>query len=165
MVGIPKNTTTNNESVLKRLEKLEEIMTSIDEEKTNQSFLKSKIIRSDLEAALKARSKLSLSTTSSEDATIISNLHDQLLSVTNVSTQLPFIIQRLEQLSCLHNQSSTFSTRLMSVEKDVMNLERVVGSMEESMGCLDVDWNTNFERLQCFMNDLDQRMKELDKTK
>jgi len=151
-----------NDSILKRVEEMEGKVKNMDEKKIDVLALRAKVIRSDLEAAAKARSKLSYNISSSEDSKIISSLYDQLLSLEEVSGQLPSIVQRLEQLSVLHNQATGFSSRLLGVERDVLQLERTVCHAEQAFSKVENGCKDNLVRLEKFMEQMDIRLNKLE---
>jgi len=127
--------------------------------------------RSDLEAALKARSKLSSSasllsstTTATEDAKTISSLYESMKSVEVVSSQLPAIIERVHQLATLHGQAADFSTRLVAIESGVRDVERLLRSLEETLDNAEKGCIANLDIMEKNVTQLDERMKTLAQT-
>lgn len=87
---------------------------------------------SDLEAASKARSKLSSSTSSADNKTI-AELHAQLIQLEGISEHLPALTHRLQQLAHLHVNGSNVSSRLAEAEASVTNIQGSLGNLESSM--------------------------------
>ena len=89
------STTTNrNKSLLERLEILEHL--PFDDKKLDLVQKRVKVIRQDLEAAAKARSKLMTVSASAEDSKSIAALYDQLQSLQGVAQHLPALSARLQ---------------------------------------------------------------------
>ena len=119
--------------------------------------------RADLEAAAKAKTKLSaaLSTLSADDARTISDLHTQLQDLEGVSAHLPAITSRLQDLSALHLQASTFATRLTSVENATREAERLLRGVEEAVSKVEDGWKANASAVESNVAALDERIKSL----
>jgi len=159
------STATNknkNESLLKRLEEMEQFMTRLDPKTLEQAAAKAKVIRSDLEAASKARNKLaSAATFRKEDAQTISALYDQMTQLEGLSDHLPALVARLQQLASLHAQSSGFAVRLSQSEKEVVQLQAVLKQMEGAVAKAEEGMTANVATIEKNMQQLDERMKKL----
>ena len=119
--------------------------------------LTSHTISSDLEAASKARSKIS-SASSTADNKAISELHSQLIQLEGLSAHLPALTQRLQQLAHLHVSAANFSSRLTeseaslaTIQGSLANLASSVAKMEqgivESMMTMDANLKNVEERI------------------
>jgi len=121
--------------------------------------------RSDLEGALKARLKLSSSSSgaasSPEDSKIISSLYESMKSVETISSQLPHIVERLHQLSSLHTQAADFATRLTAVEKSSEDLERMLSNLEETLRNVERGCIENLQVMEKNVLFLDERIQKL----
>mmetsp|Transcript_6598 Transcript_6598/g.15816 ORF Transcript_6598/g.15816 Transcript_6598/m.15816 type:complete len:425 (+) Transcript_6598:17-1291(+) len=150
-------------SVLERLEGAERMAGRVDAKALDAAAARAKVIRADLEAAAKAKTKLSaaLSTLSADDARIISDLHTQLQDLEGVSAHLPAITSRLQDLSALHLQASTFATRLTSVENATREAERLLRGVEEAVSKVEDGWKANASAVESNVAALDERIKSL----
>lgn len=150
------------QSLLKRLEEMETFMKTLDAKGLEQASAKAKVIRSDLEAASKARNKLaSAATFRKEDAKTIAALYDQMTQLEGLSGHLPALVARLQQLATLHAQSSTFSVRLTQSEKEVVQLQALVKQLEETVTKVETGMVENVEVIEKNMQQLDERIKKL----
>lgn len=152
----------NKQSLLSRLEEMEGFLQQLDPKALEQASARAKVIRSDLEAASKARSKLaSAATFRKEDAKIISSLHDQMTQLEGLSGHLPALVARLQQLASLHAQSSSFSVRLAQNEKQVVQLQTLLKHLEDSATKVEAGVVENVTIIGKNMQQLDDRMKKL----
>lgn len=147
-------------TVLQRLEEAEKSASAADDKKLEKAAARAKVIRADLEAAAKARSKLSssLSSLPAEDAAAISALHEQLLDLEGVSAHLPAIVSRLGELSELHTQAADFSTRLSAVEGATDETERLLRGVEEAIERVESGWKSNLEAVERSVAKIDERV-------
>ena len=81
-------------SLLQRLDNIERLTKDMDLKEVDKLAAKAKVIRSDLEAAARARTKLASSSSSSsrvndEDARTLTALHNNLVELEGISTYLP----------------------------------------------------------------------------
>jgi len=157
-------------TVLSRLESAERMTKRLDGSMLDAAAARAKVIRADLEAANKARTKLTSYSTSSntsntsntmEDAKTISTLHDQMTDILQISHQLPMIVHRLTQLATLHTQASNFSARLVEVEHSANQSERLLKTLEETLDRVQVSCSDNLEVMHSNFNLLDDRMDKL----
>ena len=152
----------NNQSLLSRLEEMEGFLKQLDPKALEQASARAKVIRSDLEAASKARNKLaSAATFRKEDAKTISTLHDQMTQLEGLSGHLPALVARLQQLASLHAQSSSFSVRLAQNEKQVVQLQTLLKQLEGSVTKVEAGMVENVIIIDKNMQQLDERMKKL----
>ena len=178
-------TTTTNKSILERIEEAERLTREMtdDGKQLEKLAAKAKVIRADLEAAARAKTKLgnsssyakpssSSSTTTTttttaatamvlEDSQVISKLHAQLIELDGISTHLPALTLRLLELSNLHNQASEFGSRLTELELAVGRSERVLLSVEEALTKMEDGWKENTSVLERNVKKLDDMMLRL----
>ncbi|CAB9497861.1 FR47-like protein [Seminavis robusta] len=155
-------TTTTSTSLLTRLEEMEAFLKGLDLKGLEQASAKAKVIRSDLEAASKARNKLaSAATFRKEDAKTISSLYDQMSQLEGLSGHLPALVARLQQLANLHAQSSTYALRLTQSEQEMVQLQAVVKSLEETVTKAETGMAENVKVIENNMQQLDERIKKL----
>lgn len=147
-------------SLLQRLEEMESLVATVDAATLEQTATKAKVIRADLEAASKARSKLSAAY-KKEDTKMIQQLHQQMVDLEGLSDYLPGLVERLSQLSGLHRQASTFGSRLDELEQTAQQMETAVGQLEGGMEQLQSAMVTNIETLELNMAKLDERLSGL----
>lgn len=101
----------------------------------------------DLEAAAKAKSKLS-SGSSTADSRMIADLHQELNQLEGLSSHLPALTQRLEQLAHIHVQSSTTVARLSGAEQDVHGIQVTLQSMEKALSALETNMVENTKKME-----------------
>jgi hypothetical protein len=159
LLGSSQNTVTHN-SLVSRLEELESLVQTVDQQVLDQTATKAKVIRADLEAASKARNKLT-ATYKKEDSKMIQQLHQQMVEMEGLSRYLPSLVERLQQLSGLHVQASTFSSRLQQVEKSTNQLGATVSGLESTLDQVQSNMVENVETMQNNMNELDERLKKM----
>lgn len=169
-VGNSSSVVAAKGTVMERLEQAEGMASKVDTEILEAAAAKAKVIRADLEAANKARSKLTSSMllaghSAGEDAKVISSLHEQMTDIEGVSSQLPAIVQRLQQLSQLHGQAADFSTRLAAVESMARDSERLVASLEETLDHVEKGSVSNLKIIEKNMKTLDEKMKKVGSAK
>lgn len=112
---------------------------------------KAKVIRQDLEAAAKARTKLQQHSgggASSEDTKRIAALYDQMQSLQGVSHCLPVLAERLETLAMSHSQAASHQVRVRAMEQTVGQLQGQMQSIEGTLAALEASMKENAEALQ-----------------
>jgi Dynamitin len=188
-------TATNNtndassSSLLQRLATLEKNMSRLDEKELEALTKKAKVIRQDLEAASKARSKLmsvvsttggassagglssatnaSSGTSSSiniraEDSKTITDLHDELVQLQGMTTHLPLLAQRLQSLAHLHASSATYASRLNAIEDlAVHKLPPQVSQLEQALNKMELNLQTSAQQMMENVQALQQRVDQL----
>jgi hypothetical protein len=159
LLGSSQNQVTHN-SLVSRLEELESLVQTVDQQVLDQTATKAKVIRADLEAASKARNKLT-ATYKKEDSKMIQQLHQQMVEMEGLSRYLPSLVERLQQLSGLHVQASTFSSRLQQVEKSANQLGATVTGLESTLDQVQSNMVENVQTMENNMKDLDERLKKL----
>lgn len=147
-----------NVSVLERLKQAEGRLKSIDEKTLTQAASRAKVIRADLEAAAKARSKLN--NTNVDDEAKVTKLHNQLVDMDGFlsSNILSTIVNRLSTCASLHSQSMEFGKDLKSLEDMVKDVEVTLGSVEESVKSVESGLVENMKVIQKNMDKLDQNL-------
>lgn len=149
-----------SKSLLQRLEDMESLVSAVDAAVVEQTATKAKVIRADLEAASKARSKLSAAY-KKEDTKMIQELYQQMVDLEGLSDYLPSLVERLSQLSGLHRQAATFSGRLDEVERAAQQMEATVGQIEGGMANLQSAMVVNLQTLEQNMAKLDEKLNSL----
>jgi hypothetical protein len=113
-----------------------------------------------LEAAAKAKSKLS-SGSSTVDSKIIGQLHQELVQLEGLSSHLPALASRLEQLAHLHVQSSTTAARLGGAEQDLRGIQASLQSMNIAVAALESNMLENTRTMEANLKVMDDRVKQL----
>ena len=165
------NNNTHNQSILERIEEAERLTREMTDVKQLEKLAaKAKVIRADLEAAARAKTKLggggtskppsssSTTTTTVEDSQIISALHAQLIELDGISTHLPALTLRLHELSNLHVHAAEFHSRLSDAELAVCRSERMLLNVEEALTNMDRGWKENRNVLERNVKRLDEMM-------
>ncbi len=147
-------------SLLHRLEDMEALVATVDSATLEKTSTKAKVIRADLEAASKARNKLT-ATYKKEDSKMIQQLYQQMIDLEGLGDYLPSLVERLQQLSTLHQQASTFGTRLSELERGATQVEATVSQMEDGMGTLQTTIAENITAMESNMKKLDQKLAAL----
>ena len=118
----------------------------------------------DLEAAAKARSKLnsasSLPGVTAEDAAAISSLHEQLQDLEGISSHLPAVVSRLQDLADLHSQAADFAGRLAEAEDAASGAERALLGAEEALARVEGGWTANVEAVERSVKAIDERVAD-----
>lgn len=159
LLGSSQNQVTHD-SLVNRLDELEALVKTVDPAVLEQTATKAKVIRADLEAASKARNKLT-ATYKKEDSKMIQQLHQQMVELEGLSGYLPSLVERMQQLAGLHVQASTFSTRLVHLEKSASQLGATVSSLEGTLDQLQTNMVENVQTMENNMGALDERLKAL----
>jgi Dynamitin len=117
---------------------------------------KAKVIRQDLEAAAKARTKLQQhhGGGNSEDTKRIAALYDQLQSLQGVSHCLPVLAERLETLAISHSQAASHQVRVRAMEQTVGQLQGQMLSIEATLAALEASMKENAAALQASISSL-----------
>jgi hypothetical protein len=105
------------------------------------------ITSADLEAASKARSKLTSASSAADNKTIIA-LHDQMMQLQGVSHHLPALVQRLQQLAHIHVQSAHFSSRLSTAEQGLQEMSSSVKNLQECLQKVETSMLENITTMQ-----------------
>ncbi len=117
-------------------------------------------ISSDLEAAARAKAKLSSnssnpSSVSAHDSQTITSLHNQLVELEGISSHLPALTVRLTELSNLHSNAAEFGVRLDAAEAAASRSEVLLRNVEEALGKMEVGWKDNMEAVEKNVKKLD----------
>jgi hypothetical protein len=151
---------TTHKSLLARLEELETMLARVDEKALEQAQLKAKVIRADLEAASKARNKLT-ATYKKEDSKTIQELHQQMTELEGLSQYLPALTARLQQMATLHVQGASFATRLLQTEEQAAQAASSLAQMERTLEKVQSHMVENVETVEKNMKQLDDRLQRL----
>lgn len=151
---------TSQKSLLARLEELETMLARVDDKALEQAQLKAKVIRADLEAASKARNKLT-ATYKKEDSKTIQELHQQMTELEGLSQHLPALTARLQQMATLHVQSASFATRLLQTEEQAAQAASGLAQMEKTLEKVQSHMVENVETVEKNMKQLDDRLQRL----
>lgn len=147
-------------SLLHRLDDMEALVASVDSASLEKTSTKAKVIRADLEAASKARNKLT-ATYKKEDSKMIQQLYQQMIDLEGLGSYLPSLVERLQQLSSLHQQASTFGTRLQEMERGATQVEVSVGQLEDGVAALQTTIAENITVMENNMKKLDEKLSAL----
>eukprot|EP00529_Nitzschia_sp_RCC80_P021871 CAMPEP_0113452834 /NCGR_PEP_ID=MMETSP0014_2-20120614/7049_1 /TAXON_ID=2857 /ORGANISM="Nitzschia sp." /LENGTH=414 /DNA_ID=CAMNT_0000344215 /DNA_START=106 /DNA_END=1350 /DNA_ORIENTATION=+ /assembly_acc=CAM_ASM_000159 len=158
--GSSGGSTGGPKSLLQRLEEMEVLVATVDTAVIDQTATKAKVIRADLEAASKARSKLSAAY-KKEDTKMIQDLYQQMVDLEGVSDYLPSLVERLSQLSGLHRQAATFGGRLDELEMTTQQIESTVSQIEGGMANLQSAMVGNLQTLEQNMSKLDEKLTSI----
>lgn len=159
-MGTPSVSGAHYKSLLHRLEDMEALVATVDATTLEKTSTKAKVIRADLEAASKARNKLT-ATYKKEDSKMIQQLYQQMIDLEGLGSHLPSLVERLQQLSGLHQQASTFGTRLAELEKGATQVEVSVSQLEDGMGTLQTTIAQNIIAMESNMQKLDEKLSTL----
>ena len=155
-----------NKSIMERIEAAERLTSEVDIKQIDKLASKAKVIRADLEAAARAKNKLSSKSSSNkdsqqkEDANVISALHTQLQELEGLSQHLPSLTNRLLELQTLHLNASNFSSRLDSAEESVSRCEGMLSNVESSLSNMENGWKSNMELIEKNVDRLDKLLTE-----
>lgn len=159
--GTSSSISSNNyKSLLHRLEDMEQLVATVDSATLEKTATKAKVIRADLEAASKARNKLT-ATYKKEDSKMIQQLYQQMIDLEGLGNYLPDLVERLRQLSTLHQQASTFGTRLQELEREATQVGATVGQLEGGMATLETTFAQNIMAMESNMKKLDEKLGAL----
>jgi len=157
-----------NKSIMERIEAAERLTSEVDTKQIDKLASKAKVIRADLEAAARAKNKLSSKSSSNtykdsqlkEDANVISALHTQLQELEGLSQHLPSLTNRLVELQTLHLNASNFSSRLDSAEEAVSRCEGMLSNVEGSLSNMENGWKSNMELIEKNVDSLDKLLSD-----
>eukprot|EP00571_Detonula_confervacea_P014813 CAMPEP_0172300964 /NCGR_PEP_ID=MMETSP1058-20130122/2961_1 /TAXON_ID=83371 /ORGANISM="Detonula confervacea, Strain CCMP 353" /LENGTH=432 /DNA_ID=CAMNT_0013010935 /DNA_START=76 /DNA_END=1374 /DNA_ORIENTATION=+ len=164
-MGTTNTNTTNgtDKSIMERIQEAERLTKEVDAKQIEKLAAKAKVVRADLEAAARAKAKLSSKSSSSnnnaqqkEDAQMISSLHSQLIELEGVSAHLPALTVRLLELSNLHTNAAEFASRLDAAEAAVGRSEGMLSSVEEAMHNMEGGWKENMDMVERNVERLDE---------
>jgi len=147
-------------SLLHRLEDMEALVATVDAATLEKTSTKAKVIRADLEAASKARNKLT-ATYKKEDSKMIQQLYQEMIDLEGLGSYLPSLVERLQQLSSLHQQASTFGTRLQELERGATQVDASVAQLESGMSMLQGTISENMSAMESNMQKLDEKLNAL----
>lgn len=116
------------------------------------------LIRSDLEAAARAKTKLSSKDASltKEDSQTITSLHNQLVELEGISAYLPALTSRLTELSNLHTNAAEFGVRLDAAEETLTRTELLLSNLEEALSKMEGGWKDNMKAVERNVKRLDE---------
>lgn len=114
----------------------------------------------DLEAASKARTKLSGAAVSANDSKKISELYEQLKQLEGVGMHLPALSLRLQQLASLHSQNATFANRLSGIEQGLPKIQASVQELQQSLTQVEEGMLNNIKMLQENIKVLETKMNK-----
>eukprot|EP00986_Skeletonema_menzelii_P017843 scaffold22492_cov138-Skeletonema_menzelii.AAC.4 len=156
-------TDSTSKSLLERLNDAECLTKEMDMKEVDKLAAKAKVVRSDLEAAARARQKLASSSSSSrvndEDARTLTALHTHLMELEGISTYLPVLTLRLTELASLHSSAAEFGERLNICEEAVNRSEKLLESVETSLNKMEEGWKGNMEVVENNVNRLDEMLR------
>jgi Dynamitin len=147
-----------------RIDVLEDQLSKLDDKKLDLLQKRSKVIRQDLEAAVKARNKLSSNNSSllsTDDSKTVAALYDDLQRLQGMSQHLPILMTRLQALAHLHADAATKTARFKTVEQVTSNLSKQVQSIEIALTSLDTSMKQNATLIHDNVKSLEERMKTL----
>ena len=165
MLGGKLGASGDQESLMTRVQALETLLSKLDDKKLDLLQKRTKVIRQDLEAAAKARNKLSSSsgggTSSSEDSKTIATLYDGLQSLNGMAEHIPILSSRLQALALQHADTATRTIRFKAIEQVASDLSKQVQSIETSLSSLDESIKANATLMQANVQELEERTKGL----
>ncbi|KAL7517799.1 hypothetical protein ACHAWX_002689 [Stephanocyclus meneghinianus] len=145
----------DNRSLLERVEEALRLANEVDAKEVEKVAAKAKVIRSDLEAAARAKAKLSSSSSNNnnaaltaQDALVITSLHNQLVELEGISSHLPALTARLSELATLHSSAAEFGIRLDAAEETLNRSEAMLSNLEEALSRMERGWKENMERVE-----------------
>ncbi|KAL3812050.1 hypothetical protein ACHAXA_010022 [Cyclostephanos tholiformis] len=160
----------SNESILERIDRAERLVREVDESAVEKLAARAKVVRADLEAAARARSKLSSSGPSfrssgggggggtqqqQHDARTITELHAAMIELDGLSAHLPALASRLLELSVLHANASDFNNRLCAAEDALSRSESTLASVEDALTRMEGGWKENIKIVERNVDRLD----------
>lgn len=151
-------------SILERVERAERLVRETDPREVDRLASKAKVIRSDLEAAARARAKLSAArggkgAAGSDDAKAVAELHSLLTDLDGISSHLPAMARRLSDLAVLHGSAADFSSRLTAAESALSASEAVLSSVEAAVTAMESNWKENLSVIEKNVERLDRIAK------
>ena len=146
LVGSSLLSSSTSNSLMDRLIELESQATKLSDTQMEILSKKAKVIRQDLEAASKARNKLT-SLSRAEDTKSITEIYDEMSQLQGMTAHLPALVERLRILSQLHQDSTSWSQRLVVTEEAAGQLQNQMASIESSLTTLETTLRENAEQL------------------
>mmetsp|Transcript_25366 Transcript_25366/g.50547 ORF Transcript_25366/g.50547 Transcript_25366/m.50547 type:complete len:382 (+) Transcript_25366:126-1271(+) len=143
-----------------RIAKVERVVASVDSAQLDAAAVKARVVRADLEAAARARSKMS-PVGDIADAKKVIALHAALVDVEDVLDQLPDISERLRQLSTLHTVAADFSSRLVAAEGAAADAARTIAEVEEAIEVVGKSCAENAMMVEKNVAGFEERMQAL----
>ena len=156
------SSSSTSKSLLERLHDAEHLTKHVDMKEVDKLASKAKVVRSDLEAAARARQKLASSSSSrinDEDARTLTALHNHLMELEGISTYLPAMTVRLSELATLHSNAAEFGERLNLCEEAVTRSEKMLDSVEVALKNMEEGWKDNMKIVESNVNMLDELLK------
>ena len=92
---------------------------------------------------------------------MIQQLYQQMIDLEGLGSYLPNLVERLQQLNSLHQQASTFGTRLQELERGAVQVEASVGQLEDGMTTLQGTIVENIATMEKNMKKLDEKLGSL----
>ncbi|KAL7510844.1 hypothetical protein ACHAXN_007745 [Cyclotella atomus] len=144
-------------SLFERVEEAMKLAKEMDAKEVDKVAAKAKVIRSDLEAAARAKTKQSNNASlTKEDSQTIASLHNQLVELEGISAFLPALASRLSELSNLHSNAAEFGSRLGAAEETLNRSEALLSNVEEALAKMEVGWKENMEAVERNVKQLDE---------
>ena len=84
-----------------------------------------------------------------------------MVDLEGLGSYLPSLVERLQQLSHLHRQASTFGTRLQELERGTTQVEATVGQLEDGMTTLQTTVVQNIAAMENNLRELDKKLSGL----
>lgn len=158
MTGSSSSNNNNvNKSILQRVEEAEQLVREVDSTAIDKLAARAKVVRADLEAAARAKSKLATSSRSvgggskeqqqqqKEDFKTIAELHTKMHELDGISSHLPALTSRLLELSTLHANAADFASRLEAAESALGRSESTLSSVERALTTMEGKWDENIK--------------------
>ncbi|KAL3777318.1 hypothetical protein ACHAW5_005954, partial [Stephanodiscus triporus] len=158
-----------NKSILERIDEAELLVREVDASAIEKLAARAKVVRADLEAAARARSKLASASARSgvggvgggEDFRRVSELHAAMLELDGMSAHLPALASRLLELSTLHSNAAEFETRLGAAEVALSRSESTLASVERALARMEEGWKENVKVVERNVDRLDGLLNSL----
>lgn len=156
MIGSSISSNDVNKSILQRIEEAEQLVREVDSSAIDKLAARAKVVRADLEAAARAKSKLSTLSRSvggskehqqqqKEDFKTIAELHTKMHELDGISSHLPALTSRLLELSTLHANAADFASRLEAAESALSRSESTLTSVERALTIMEGQWDENMK--------------------
>jgi archaellum component FlaC len=153
----------HRKGLLERLSLLERTVEQLDATHLERVAQQAKVLRQDLQAASKAKSKLSSGSSSNtqDDVKKISELYSAYNELSSLSSQLPIVAQRLQALSQQHTTASLWNQQLSACEQLLQRLQEQWKSTSDAVTRVESQWATIQSQLQEQVQGLDERWKQV----
>lgn len=164
-IGVSNEISSGN--IVHRLMNAERKLDNMDEKTLINAANRAKVIRADLEAAAKARTKINNAMTAigSEDTKTIVKLHDLLLDLdgflqdsSSTSNILSILVDRMSACSGLHTKASEFESKLISLEQMAKQGQAMLKNVEDCLGKLEEGLMSNMKVVEGNIEDIDKRL-------